>query len=128
MTSRMTIGKKLLVSVGVLLLLDLLHGFASLNSISGLTARLDNATQKTARRIKLAGVVALAGTEMLAGERGVVVYSFGKSPEMVEKSKEAIRLAADKWQKSLEEFRPLIATQESRQITDKLQEDLTQWL
>jgi methyl-accepting chemotaxis protein len=128
MQSGMTIGKKLLISVGVLLLLDLVHGFASLNSISNLAARLDNATQRTARRMKLTGIMALAGTEMLGGERGIVIYSFGKSPEMVEKSKEDVRIAADKWQKSLDEFRPLTATQEGRQITDKLQVDLTEWL
>jgi methyl-accepting chemotaxis protein len=127
MHSRMTIGKKLLISVGAILLLDLVFGFASLNSINSLTARLDSATRKTARRMELAGLIAVAGNEMLAGERGVVVYSFGKSPEMVEKSKEAIRMADEKWQKSLDEFRPLIATQEGRQISDRLQEELTRW-
>ena len=128
MKSRMTIGKKLLTSVGAILILTLALGIASLNSISGLATRLDNATQKTARKLKLAGTIALAGTAMLAFERGVVVYSYGKSPEMVAKSKEGIKSAADEWQHSLDEFRPLIATQEGRQITDKLQDQLTQWL
>ena len=128
MKSRMTIGKKLFISVGAILVLTLSLGLASLNSISSLAGRLDTSTQKTARRLKLAGTIAVAGGEMMAGERGVVVYTFGKSPETVAKSKESVKSAADNWQKALDEFRPLIATQEVRQITDKLQEQLTQWL
>jgi len=128
MKSRMTIGRKLFISAGALLVLTITLGIASLHSISSLAARLDNATEKTARRLRLAGTISLAGTEMLAGERGVVVYSFGKSPDMVMKSKEGIRSAADEWQKSLDEFRPLISTEEGRQITDRLQDQLTRWL
>ncbi len=128
MQSRMTIGKKLLTSVGSLLILTLALGIASLSSISSLTARLDTASQKTARRLKLASAVGLAGAEMLAGQRGIAAYAFAKSPDGVDKSKALIRSAADQWQKSLEEFRPLIVTAEGRQITDRLQDQLSRWV
>jgi methyl-accepting chemotaxis protein len=128
MYSRMTIGKKLYASVGALLLLTLILGLASLNSTNSLTTRLDTATQKTARRLKLAGKIDSAGADMLAGQRGVALYAMAKSPEMVEKSKEMVRGASDDWQKSLDEFRPLVATQEGRQITERLQDELTRWM
>jgi methyl-accepting chemotaxis protein/methyl-accepting chemotaxis protein-1 (serine sensor receptor) len=123
----MSISKKLLTSVGALLILTLTLGIASLRSISSLTDRLDATSQKTAQRIKLAGRVASDGSEMLAGQNGLAAYSLGETPEMVEKSKEMVRSAADDWQKSIDGFRPLIATDEGRQIIDRLQDELTRW-
>ncbi len=128
MPSQMTISKKLFASVGALLILTLMLGLASLNSISSLTASLDNSAQKTSRRLKLAGSVALAGSEMLAGQRGIAAYALAKSPDGVERAKAMVQSAANDWQKSLDEFRPLIVTPEGRQIIDRLQDQLTRWL
>jgi methyl-accepting chemotaxis protein len=124
---QMTIGKKLLISVGSLLIMTLAIGLASLNSINSLAARLDTVTQKTSKRLKLAGVIATCGSDMLSAQRGVALYTFGKSPEMVEQSKLLVEAAADRWQKALDEYRPLIATEEGRQIIGRLEDQLTQW-
>ncbi len=123
----MTIGKKLLISVGSLLIMTLALGIASLNSINKLADRLPDATERTARRLKLLGIVATAGSDMLGGQRGVAAYSLAKSPEMVEQSRVLIQSAADHWQKAIDEFRPLIATEEGRQIINRLDDELNQW-
>jgi methyl-accepting chemotaxis protein/methyl-accepting chemotaxis protein-1 (serine sensor receptor) len=123
----MSISKKLLTSVGALLALTLVLGIASLRSISGMADRLDAATRRTAKRLKLAGKVASAGTEMLAAQNALGAYSLGETPEMVEKAKAMSRSAGDDWQKAIEEFRPLIVTEEGRQITERLQDELIRW-
>jgi len=127
MRTQMTIGKKLLISVGSLLIMTLALGLASLNSINHLAERLDIATQKTARRMKLAGVIDASGSTMLAGQRGMILYLLSKSKEGVESSKALFDASAERWQKSLDEFRPLIVTAEGTLITNRLQEGLNMW-
>jgi methyl-accepting chemotaxis protein/methyl-accepting chemotaxis protein-1 (serine sensor receptor) len=123
----MTIGKKLLTSVGSLLVMTLTLGTASLMSIHKLADRLDAATQKTARRLKLAGLMDAAGSDMLAGQRGMVSYCYGKKKEGIASSETMFDSAADRWQKALEEFRPLIVTKEGTEITTRLQDQLASW-
>ncbi len=109
MQLRMTLSKKLLISVGTLLALTLALGISSLNSISNLADRLDTTTQKTAKRLKLAGHLSQSGTQMLAGERGLAMHGFVKSLEGVEKAKALIQSAADDWQRTLAPTaRPLV--------------------
>ncbi|HWC97657.1 MAG TPA: methyl-accepting chemotaxis protein [Candidatus Sulfopaludibacter sp.] len=127
MKSGWTIGKKLTLSSAVMLALSLLLGVMSLNSISSLNTELETATQKTARRLQLSGTLDTAGSDMLAGMRGMVMFTFGKAPESVQMSKQQFDGAAVTWQKALDEFRPLIVTPEGRKLIDQLQQQLTDW-
>lgn len=127
MHAQMTIGKKLLISVGSLLVMTLALGLASLYSIYQLADRLDIATQKTARRMKLAGMIDAAGSDMLAGQRGMIAYCFGKNKAGIESSAELFDTGADIWQKAIDEFQPLIITAEGRELTNRLQDQVQQW-
>jgi len=123
----MTIGKKLLISVGSLLAMSLALGLASLHSIDQLEERLDTATQKTARRMRLAGMIDAAGSDMLAAQRGMLAYGFGKSRDGVENAKRMFDSAGHQWQSCIEEFRPLAVTVEGKELIDRLQVDLNNW-
>jgi len=127
MQSKMTIGKKLLISVGSLLVMSLALGLASLYSINQLAEKLDIATQKTARRMRLAGMIDAAGSEMLAAQRGMLAYGFGKSRDGVENAKRMFDSAGTEWQSCIEEFRPLAATVEGKDLINRLQLDLNSW-
>jgi methyl-accepting chemotaxis protein len=127
MRAQMTIGKKLLISVGSVLIMTLALGLASLHSINQLADRLDTATRKTARRMKLAAMIGAASADMLAGQRGMIAYGYGKSNEGIESSKALFDSADVRWQKSMDEFRPLIATAEGREIINRLQDGLNSW-
>ncbi len=100
MKSQMTIGK-LLVSVGAVLLMSVAQGLTSLNSSSEINASLENATKSTARRVSLVGQIDAAGSSMLAGQRGLLMYSFAKAPAGVERSKALVNTAGTRWQKAL---------------------------
>jgi methyl-accepting chemotaxis protein/methyl-accepting chemotaxis protein-1 (serine sensor receptor) len=123
----MTVGKKLTLSVGVMVVLGLLNGLASLNIIGRLNAQLDDATQNGVRRIQLGGDINTAGANMLAGMRGVILNSYAKMPDRVQKSQELFDTAANTWQKSIDELRPLVVSVEGRKCIDRLQEGLQAW-
>ncbi len=123
----MTVGKKLTLSVGVMIVLGLVNGITSLNIIGRLNAQLDDATQAGVRRIQLGGDINTAGANMLAGMRGLILNSYAKMPDRVQKSRELFDAAANTWQKSIDELRPLIASDEGRKCIDRLQEGLKAW-
>ncbi len=102
-------------------------GVATLRSISTLSAELENATQKTCRRLELSGRMDTAGSNMLAAMRGLVLFSYAKSAEREQFCRRQFDDAAASWQKSLDEFRPMIVTEEGRRIVASLQDELTQW-
>src|SRR5215475_8839950 len=97
----LTVGKKLLLSVGSLLVMMIVLGLTSLNSITKLNSSLENSTQRTARRLILVGQIAGAGSDLLAGQRGVLMYSFAKVPRGVDAAKVLIGNAEDRWQKAI---------------------------
>ena len=123
----MTIGKKLVISSGSMLAVTLLLGVAALNSIGRLNTELEIATQKTARRPQLAGQMDVAGSDMLAGMRGIIMFTYGKAPAKVEMSERQFADAAVVWQKSIDEVRPLIVREDGRQLVSQLQEQLNDW-
>ena len=102
-------------------------GIATLRSIDSLNDELETATQKSCRRLQLAGVMDTAGSDMLANMRGIVMFTFDKNPAKVQMCKEAFDTAADNWQKALDETRPLIVREDGRRLVNQLQDQLTRW-
>ena len=127
MSTGISLNKKLLTSVGALLAVSLALGVVSLNSVSALTQTLNTTTQKTAKRLELAGLVASAGNKMLAAQRGLTMNAFAKSPEGVATAKALAQEAITEWEQSLAQFRLLIVTQEGREIADRIQDQLVRW-
>ena len=127
MKSQMTIGKKLLLSVGAVLLMSVAQGITSLQSTTQLNASLENATSKTARRLILVGLIDAAGSDMLAAQRGIIMYAFAGSAPGLERSKALMNSAAAEWQKSIDQVRPMLVSEDSRQLVNQMQEELTMW-
>src|SRR5690349_21825313 len=103
MKSRWTIGKKLTISCAATLALMIVMSVGSLNSIGNLNTELENATRGTARRIQLGGIMDVAGSDMLAGQRGLLLFTYAKDPAKSEAARKLFHTAADRWQKALDE-------------------------
>src|SRR4051812_21154139 len=116
MKSHWTIGKKLTIGCAAMLALMVLMSVVSLNSIGNLNTELEVATQKTARRLQLAAEIDTSGSNMLASQRGIVMFTFGKDPSSVQASKDQFDTAANEWQKSIDEVRPLIVREDGRRL------------
>jgi methyl-accepting chemotaxis protein len=127
MGSKMTIGTKLMGSFVAMLLVTLALGLSSLNSISRLSDSFEITVNKTVKKVVLSDAISIAKSDMLAGQRGVIQASFGKLPAASEKAKQVFESSADKWARSLSEMRPMLVTEEGKQLAGQLESELAQW-
>jgi methyl-accepting chemotaxis protein len=123
----MTIGKKLTVSFAAMLLLTLALGIYSLKAISNLSDSLDTAINKTTKKIELVDAVTIARSDMLAAQRGVILYTFTKNAGGLDTAKRLFEEGGGRWSASVSELRPLLVTDEGKQLTAQLDTDLTSW-
>ena len=127
MKSQMTIGKKLMLCFGGMLALTLVLGIISLRAIGKLHTELASATNETAKRLQIAGDINTAGSDMLAGQRGMIAYAFAKSPSGVQEAKNLFDSSADNWERALEELQPLLVSEEGKRVASDLAEQLKAW-
>jgi CHASE3 domain sensor protein len=74
----MTIGKKRTISAAMMLAVTLVLGVASLRAISQLSEQFKTAVDQTGVKIGLIAAIDKASSDMLAGQRGVVMFTNGK--------------------------------------------------
>src|SRR5882724_6194664 len=123
----MTIGKKMTLSLVAMLLVTLVLGISSLNSIGKLSDSFDHTVSSTARKLILSDTITDARSNMLAAQRGVVVFTFTKSETRVQMSHKQFESAAQRWADSVTEIRPLLVLQESKDLLNRLDANLRQW-
>ena len=128
MKSEMTIGKKLLLSVGGALIATLAVSYVSLESIGSLGALLERATSRQARKQFLACSIDTAGADALAAERGLVLRALTNEATAMAKNNRDFGEAAEGMKKSASEFVPLIETDEGRRTVAGLQKGIDKML
>jgi methyl-accepting chemotaxis protein len=126
--TKVTIGKKLVLSFGAMIALVIVLGGAFLYVVGAMKSTFDVAVEKTARKILLTGDVDAAESDMLAWQRAMILYTFHKDPANVEKSKQRFRDAAASANKALEEMRPLLVDEEGRRLMAQTAEGLNKWV
>ncbi len=127
MRSQMTIGKKLTLGFATLLGVTLLSGVLSLIESGRLTGSFDGAVNVTVPKLQLIAAVDCAASDMLAGQRGVVAFTYAKRPENVESAKRMFNTAAGTWAASVAKMRPLLVTEEGRRLVGDLDQSLAAW-
>lgn len=110
-----------------MLAVTLILGVASLIAINRLSASLDKAVNLTTKKITLVGDIWTARSDMLAAQRGVIMFTYAKRQANIDKAKKLFESAADRWAASLTELRPLLVTVEGRQSADGLAASLSAW-
>jgi methyl-accepting chemotaxis protein/methyl-accepting chemotaxis protein-1 (serine sensor receptor) len=123
----MTIGKKLTGSFVVMLLVTLVLGVYSLTTITKLSDNLDTAINKTTKKIELVGTLTTARSDMLAAQRGIIMYTFAKDAGGAERAKQLLQASGERWSAALAEIRPLLVTADATQLTNQLDTDLASW-
>jgi CHASE3 domain sensor protein len=127
MNTRWTIGKKLSIGCAAMLVTTLLMGIASQYASSSLNSELEFAIQNTARQIQLGGEIDVASSDMLASQRGIILFAYAKRPDHVQKAKSLFADAVNQWQKVVAEIQPLLVNEEGRRFVRRAQEQLTAW-
>ena len=123
----MTIGKKLTWSFGAMALITLILGVASLSSVGSLKQSFDTTANKSVRKVELSDTIARSASDMLAAQRGLVMFTFGKDPARRDQAGALFESAATKWANSLSEMRPLLTSDRSRQLANQLEGELGSW-
>jgi methyl-accepting chemotaxis protein/methyl-accepting chemotaxis protein-1 (serine sensor receptor) len=127
MMSQLTIGKKIAACFVVSLVLTLILGVTALTVVSQLSASLTKTVNQTTKKIELIGSLAKASSDMLAAQRGYVLFTYAKRAPNVEKAQRLFETASQKWESSISSLRPLLQTDEAQQLTGKMQTELVTW-
>jgi methyl-accepting chemotaxis protein len=127
MGSQMTIGKKLMLSVGAMLLMLLALAASSLYSIAGLDNELDMAANRTGKKLDIAGALATKASDMLSFERGVLVRLGMKDVAKAEGYHNSFNESAKVVTDEINEIRPLLNTEQGRRDVDALAAEVASW-
>jgi methyl-accepting chemotaxis protein/methyl-accepting chemotaxis protein-1 (serine sensor receptor) len=127
MVAKMTVGTKLMLCFGFLLIFVLALGYASLSSIGTLSGLLDEATTRTALKTEIAGQIATDVAGMRGAQRGLILFSMLKNPNVV-MARESFQANLTDIQKRIGEIRPLLVTVGGRQAVDIIERQLGAWL
>jgi CHASE3 domain sensor protein len=116
----MSLGKKLLCSVGVMLALLLVLGAAALLVTRDLNRDLERAVTVTGRQQYLAGVVSAGASEMASFERGAVLASVLGDKAKADEYQEMFRQTEAALQGAMTEMRRLADERETLLLLDAL--------
>ncbi|MCU1233715.1 MAG: methyl-accepting chemotaxis sensory transducer, partial [Candidatus Solibacter sp.] len=127
MFSRITIGRKLVLSVAGLLALLVVFGFTFMNVAGTLKETLDTAVDKTMRKIALAGAFHTAEADMMIGERGIILAAFTRNNALFEAAKTQFLTNTELANRILNEITPLLATDEGRRLVEESRTGVAAW-
>src|ERR1022692_800102 len=124
----LTIGTKTALGTGMLVTVLTVMAWFSLHTLGTLNEAFDVMADKTTRKIELAGVMNAAESDMAAGQRGVIVFTYAKSPEPVAAAKALFQKSSSEFRQALAEMRPLLVTDRARQALSHAESGLAVWL
>jgi methyl-accepting chemotaxis protein/methyl-accepting chemotaxis protein-1 (serine sensor receptor) len=116
----MTIGKKLYLGFTTASGIAAIMGLVAFSTIGSLGQTVDKLVHQNARRQFLAGQMELEVANMLSSERGMEVRAFLKDFAAVEQFNREFLDSSASFMKDIEEFRPLIATEEGRRAIQNM--------
>jgi len=124
----MTIGRKLAISFAAMLALTLVLGVTSVNSISRLSDLLNGYAGGRAGNAGLAAEIVATGGEMFAAQRGTILFTLAKMPELANTAKQSFRDGAAQIARDLAGMRAATATPEARQMAEDIEAQAAAWM
>ena len=95
MKRTLTIGKKLTFVVGAMALVVLALSYFSLRAVNALEATYNKTVDKTVRRTALADAMNIAESDMMVGQRGMLLYTLLKNPPQAEEPRRLFHAKAN---------------------------------
>jgi methyl-accepting chemotaxis protein/methyl-accepting chemotaxis protein-1 (serine sensor receptor) len=125
--SQMTIGKKLMLALGSLLLVALSMGVSCVLSVRSLSGTLQTATDITAKKILLGSEIEAQLFRLRSCQRGVMLFEFYKLPEKIRSNKEEFESRTDNTTGLLTQIKPLLVTEQGKKDLAVLETQLPQF-
>src|SRR5215471_8454768 len=120
----MTIGKKLMISFGGLLALMVALSYASLSSIGTLGSYLDEAANKTARKVELSGQIQTSVARMRAEVRNTILSTVMKADKDLKNSRQNFQTERASVEAAVKEIRPMLLLDSGRRAADRIEQNL----
>src|SRR5689334_11821345 len=111
----LTFGLKLGISTGILVLVIAFQAFVGLRELASMESTLHRTADVNARKIELAGDLNAAESDMAAGQRGVILFTFAKEPAAAARADTLFQESNIKFQRALAEMQPLLVTEHGKQ-------------
>jgi methyl-accepting chemotaxis protein len=121
------IGTKLIAGTLVLLSLLLVSGLTGFGSLNSMRESLDVIAGPTARKIELAGAMNTTQALMLSGQRRMTLFAARNDVKGIELERAKFKNLSASVEKRADEMRPLLVAQESKEIVDRVQANVTAW-
>ncbi|MCC7155791.1 MAG: MCP four helix bundle domain-containing protein, partial [Bryobacterales bacterium] len=124
---KLTIGKRLTLIVGTILTITLVLSAAALYSISRMRRSYDEAVDKTARKITLAGQLDTLSAGLSASTLGYMMYTMTQAQDRAEAARKTFDEDMAALDKGLAEFRTLIDDAECRRLAAESGTGINNW-
>jgi methyl-accepting chemotaxis protein/methyl-accepting chemotaxis protein-1 (serine sensor receptor) len=119
-----TIGKKLFLGVGALVIFTFALGVTALMSISSIGDRLHTIVDVTAKKQSLANGMYRDSAELTSDIRGILLRGMMKDTATIRSNQAQFAASADSLQSSIQTITPLLSRPEAKQAVLEIQEDL----
>ena len=122
----MSIGKKLTLSAGAMLIAVLGIVLSSLYSLESVGSELDRATGEIARKLALTGNIKAAANGMRTGQRGILLNALEKDTRGLQNTRKDYSARHQKVTDLMWQLRPLLVTGQGRAAADALEATVNQ--
>jgi len=126
-TSQLTIGKKLMLAFGAMLVLTLALAYSGLSTVGTLGKELNFAATYSAIKAELIGQLSFEFANMSRAQRGLVLYSMMKDPAKAEEVGRPFQTTADHAEGDLAKLRPMLQTERGKQLVERITTSLSAW-
>lgn len=117
----MTIGKKLLLSFGAVLVLTLVVSGTAIWGISTLGTSMDNVVNVAGQKRYLVSRIDVNISDLVAAERGIMLRMYTKEPSLIAQYNRDFHTTLDQWKQNLDQVAPLMRTAEEQKALADLQ-------
>jgi methyl-accepting chemotaxis protein len=122
-----SIGKKLYVGVGSMLVLLIVSGVVAVNAMSAMQRNMDQATGVIAHRTELTGTMAATARDAWAGEKSGIVSAFARDHRAAGMVRDQEKADLQKLSDSLGQLKPLMTIAGNKEDIAKIEADVAAW-
>src|SRR5579872_1358832 len=128
MRRTITFGTKIALGTGTLAAALLSTALYGLHTISTLNDDFAVTVGQTVRKLQLAGIVNTASSDMAAGQRGMIMFTYAKNPALAASADQLFLQSSAKLQQAIAEMRPMAITEKGKQVLSQMDDNLSAWL
>jgi methyl-accepting chemotaxis protein/methyl-accepting chemotaxis protein-1 (serine sensor receptor) len=99
----------------------------AMRSLSTMDEALRKTVEVNARKLDLSGQLEGAASDMAAGQRGLIMFSYAKNPAGVAAAEKLFQESSASFQRALANIRPLLLTDRARELVADIDKRFSQW-